>query len=428
MKQAITSVFILLVCAANSAFGAFVLLDRIAVIVDEGVIMQSQVDDRIRTVKSQLAANSEGTAPSDDILTKQVLDRLVIESLQLQMGERAGVRISDSQLNQALESVAAQNKLSLVQFRAAIEEDGISYADMRRQVRREMIMNQVQQGVMHSRISVSEQELKNFLASELGEQITADEYRLAHILLPLPDKATSSQISDARQQAADILARIAKGETFQSLAIEKSASQNALNGGDLGWRKPIQIPTMFSDVAQEMAVSEVRGPIRSGSGFHLVTLLEKRGARAEGQVPQTRVRHVLLQPSEIQTDEEAKDLAESLRDEVVNGREFDEVARLYSQDPGSALSGGDLGWTRAGTFVPEFEQTMANADLNKVSEVFRSNHGYHFLEVTGRRIEDFSEQFRKNQAENYLRNQKFDEELENWLREIHDEAFIDIRI
>ncbi len=185
---------------------------------------------------------------------------------------------------------------------------------------------------------------------------------------------------------------------------------------------------MFADVAQEMIVGEIRGPIKSGSGFHLVKLMEKRGAKAEGQVAQTRARHVLVKPSEIRSDGEARELAKNLRSEVINGKDFEEIAKLHSEDPGSALSGGDLGWTAAGIFVPEFEAMMNSIEPSIVSPVFKTSHGYHFLEVTGRRIEDFSEQFQRNMAENYLRNQKFDEELASWLREMRDEAFVDIRI
>ncbi len=185
---------------------------------------------------------------------------------------------------------------------------------------------------------------------------------------------------------------------------------------------------MFSDVAQQMQIGDVRGPIKSGSGFHLIKLLQKRGAQAEGQVAQTRVRHVLVQPSEIRSEQEARELAETLREEVAQGRDFDEVAKLYSDDPGSALSGGDLGWNRSGTFVPEFENTMRQMEIDELSDVFRTVHGYHFLEVTGRRVEDFSDRFKMGQAENYLRNQKFDEELENWIRELREDAFVEIRI
>lgn len=413
---------------ASAASAAATVLDRIIAVVDEDVVLQSEMDQRMAAVNAQLANAPQGQVPPEDVLKKQVVDRLVVESLQLQMAERAGVRISDEELNQAMQGIASQNQLSLAEFQRAIEADGISYVQMRDQIRREIAISRVQQGIMRNRIQITEQEIKDFLASELGRVVTADEYRLAHILLPLPEEPTADQIRAVEADAQDILSQVEQGTDFQYLAVQKSAGQNALEGGDLGWRKAVQLPTMFSDVAQVMAVGEVRGPIRSGSGFHLIKLLEKRGAKAEGQVAQTQVRHVLIRPSEIRTDEEAYDLAESLRQEVVEGRDFEEVAKLYSDDPGSALSGGDLGWNRAGTFVEEFEARMADMDINQVSEVFRTVHGYHFLQVTGRRVEDFSERYRMGQAENFLRNQKFDEELESWIREIRDEAFVEIRI
>jgi peptidyl-prolyl cis-trans isomerase SurA len=407
---------------------ALVLLDQIAIIVDEDVIMQSEIEDRIRSVKGQLAASPSGNAPPDDVLQNQIVERLIIENLQLQMADRAGVRISDDELNQALRSIAGQNKMSLEQFRAAIESDGMAWREMREQVRREIAISRVQQGIMRKRIQISEQEIKNFLASEVGEAITADEYRLGHILLALPSTPVADDIRATRTTAEELLVALESGADFNSLAIEWSSGQNALEGGDMGWRKPVQLPSMFSGLVDDMTVGDVRGPIKSGRGYHLIKLLEKRGATAEGQVAQTQVRHVLIKPNEIRTDQEASDLAISLRQEVVGGRDFSEVAKLYSDDPGSALSGGDLGWTRAGVFVPEFEETMQNIEPNQISEVFKTEHGYHFLEVTGSRVEDFSERFRMGQADNYLYNQKFDEELESWVREIREEAFVEIKI
>jgi peptidyl-prolyl cis-trans isomerase SurA len=318
--------------------------------------------------------------------------------------------------------------MNLSQFRVAIENDGVSYADVREQLRRELKMARVEKGIMRNRIEISEQEIRNFLESELGEVVTADDLRLAHILIPLTEDASKEQIEQVRATAQDLVDQINAGADFQTLAVERSAGQNALNGGDLGWRKIAQLPTMFADTAKAMKAGEVQGPIESGSGFHLIKLLETRGAHAEGQIPQVKVRHVLIQPSEIRTDQEAQELAESLHSEIVGGRDFEEIAKLYSDDPGSALSGGDLGWNRLGTFVPEFEAKMKEGELNELSKVFKTQHGYHFLEVTGRRTEDFSERFRMGQAENYLRTQRFDEELENWIREIRDEAFVEIRI
>ncbi len=410
-----------------TSYSALIMLDRIAAVVDDDVVMQSEVESRIKQIKAQLAGSPDGRVPPDDVLTKQIIDRLIIESLQIQMAERGGIKVSDGELNEAMRGIADQNRLTLAQFQQAIAKDGISYADMRDQIRREIMIGRVQKSIMRRRIQITENDIRNFLESEVGEVITADEFRVAHILLPIPSKATADQVKKVEREANQLVAELEAGADFQSLAVEKSAGQNALEGGDLGWRKPLQLPTMFSDIAQEMAVGEVRGPIKSGSGFHLIKLLETRGANAEGQIKQTHCRHVLIKPSEIRTEQEARELAESLREEIIGGRTFDEVAKLYSDDPGSALSGGDLGWTRSGIFVPKFEEVMSKSNENEVSEVFQTEHGFHFLEVTGRRVEDFSERYKMGQAENYLRNQKFEEELESWLREIKEEAFIEIR-
>jgi peptidyl-prolyl cis-trans isomerase SurA len=429
MKHAriLISALMSLLIIGQQSQAALVILDRIIAVVDEDVVMESQLNQRLSSIKAQLTESQRGQIPSDEELRAQIIERLVVESVQLQMAKRAGVRISDEELNESMTAIAAQNNLNLQQFRQAVESDGIPYEEMRDQIRREVKINRVQQGVMRSRINISEQEIKDFLASELGEVITADEYRLAHILLPFPEDATPAQINEVMSSAEGILEKINGGADFKSLAIEKSTGQNALNGGDLGWRKVIQLPTMFADITQEMETGELRGPIKSGSGFHLIKLLEKRGAKAEGQVAQAHVKHVLIQPSEIRTHQEALELSESLRQEIADGRDFDEIAKLFSDDPGSALSGGDLGWNRAGTFVPIFEQQMKDSEINQLSKVFESEHGFHFLEVTGRRIEDFSERFKEGQAENYLRNQKFDEELENWIRELREDAFVEIR-
>ncbi len=411
----------------NNSLAALVILDRIAAVVDDDVIMQSEVETRVKQVKSQLAANQPQGMPPDEILQKQVVERLVVENLQLQMAQRAGVRVSDAELSEAMRRIAEQNQLSLAGFRQALERDGVSYASMREQIAREIMIGRVQQGIMRRRIDISDQEIDAFLESELGANITADEYRLGHILLSTPSEASTAQLQSVKREADRLIAMLNDGASFQTLAVEKSAGQNALEGGDLGWRKPAQLPTMFSDIAQSLEVGEVYGPIKSGSGFHVIKLIQKRGASAEGQVPQTRVRHVLIQVSEIRSLEEARDLANTLRTEIAEGRAFDEVAKLYSDDPGSALAGGDLGWSRPEDFVGEFASTMENSRINELSDIFRTEFGYHFLEVTDRRIEDFSERFKRAQAENFLRNQMFDEELETWLREIREDAFVEIR-
>ena len=429
MNKTVKLLFALtLLTLTTTTHAALVLLDKIAVVVDEDVIMQSEIEDRLRTIKAQLAAQPNARAPADDVLTEQIIERLILESLQLQVAERAGIRVSDDELNEALSGIAAQNNMDLNQFRQALANDGMSWAQMREQVRREFAISRVQQGMMRRRIQVTEQEVKNFLASELGEDVTSDQFRLGHILLAFPPNAGPTEVKAVKERADRLLSELQLGADFGSLAIEWSSDQNALNGGDMGWRKPAQLPSIFSDLVKDMQTGEINGPIRSGRGYHLIKLIEKRGAEAEGQIAQTRVRHVLVKPNEIRTDEESRDLAQSLRAEILEGRPFEEVAKLYSDDPGSALSGGDLGWNRAGIYVPAFEATIKASSEGEISPVFKSAHGYHFLEVTGRRVEDFSEQFKMGQAENYLRSQKFDEELDSWLREIRDDAFVEIKI
>lgn len=410
-----------------SSHADVIMLDRIIAVVDDDVVMQSELDTRRQSIEQQVRSAGQKMPPTD-VLNEQIIERLIVESLQIQMADRAGVKISDEELNNAMKGIAQQNQMSLSDFRVAVENDGISYADMREQIRKEIKISRVQQGIMRRRIQINEQELKNFLESDLGGVVTADEYRLGHILLPIPDDANADQIRKVRDQSNALVESLNQGADFQTTAIQKSAGQNALEGGDLGWRKAAQLPTMFSDVAPEMAIGELRGPIKSGSGYHIIKLIEKKGAKVEGQVEQTQVRHVLIQPSEIRTPEESRELAETLREEIVAGRDFDEIAKLQSDDPGSALSGGDLGWNRAGTFVPEFEKTITESSLDEVSEVFETIHGFHFLQVTGRRIEDFSENFRMGQAESYLRNQRWDEELQSWITEIREDAFVEIRI
>jgi len=407
-------------------FSLPIVLDEVAAIVDDDLITTSEVRDRVKTIRAQ-AAKPE-SLPPDQILTEQILERLIVESLQLQMARRAGVRVSDAELNNAMARIADQNQLSLPEFREALAKDGISYRTMRGQIEREIMIGRVQQGVVNSRIEISEQAISDFLNSEAGKELTADEFRVGHILLATDSDMNQAQIQTIRANAQSLVDRLRAGDDFAAAAMERSAGKNALEGGDLGWRKPNALPTLFADLAISLGDQEIAGPIQSGSGFHIIKLLAKRGATAQGMVDQTRVRHVLINPNEIRSVDEARELAESLRDEILAGRPFEEVARLYSEDPGSALKGGNLGWSSGDEFVGPFEQALSATELNQISPVFQSEFGFHFLEVTGRRTEDFSETFKRNQAANFLRNRSFDEEVDTWIREIREDAFVEIKI
>ena len=287
-----------------------IVLDQIAAIVDDDIITRSEVAERAKAIRAQ-AANPD-SLPSDDILTEQIVERLVVESLQLQMARRAGVRVSDAELNEAMARIASQNKLSLEQFRQALTTDGISYRGMRQQIEREIMIGRVQQGVMNNRIEISEQAIDDFLSSDAGRELTADEYRVGHILLATHSEMSQLASNAIREQAEDLVAELNAGADFQTLAMARSAGKNALEGGDLGWRKPGALPTLFSDLVTELSITEVRGPIQSGSGFHIIKLLQKRGAAAQGMIDQTRVRHVLINPNEIRSLEEAEALCQRI--------------------------------------------------------------------------------------------------------------------
>ena len=416
---------VLLLLVVVPAKAALILLDQVAVIVNDDVIMQSVIEQRFYSLRKSLGDE----APPNSVLRARLIEQLIIENLQLQLAENAGVRISDTELNETMQGIAAQNQLTLEEFREVVTDEGTSWQEMREQIRQGVAISQVQQGAMRQRIQITEQEIKNFLASEIGKEITADEYNIAHILLSFPEPAGAEEIRATKDRAEQLRQEILAGGDFASLAKEWSSGQSAAEGGDMGWRKPGKLPSVFGDRVTKMTIGEVAGPIKSGTGYHLIRLLNKRGATAEGQINQSRVRHVLIKPNEIRSDEAAEALAKKLRAEVVDGdTDFAAIAKLHSDDSGSALSDGDLGWNRAGVFVPRFEEVIQISELNQVSEVFKTQHGFHFLEVTERRVEDFTERFKMGQADNYLRRQKFNEELESWLRELRDGAFVEIKI
>lgn len=403
-------------------------LDRVAAIVDGDVIMQSQLQARLREVQQTIGRRG-AALPPEHVLTQQVLERLIIENIQLQIGERSGIRIGDAELNETMASIAQRNGLTLDQFRAALARDGLSYEDARDQVRREMIISRVRQRRVAERIQVSDQEVQNFLASELGKLQLSEDLRLASILIPLPDGASSEAIQTAERQARDIYNQLRQGADFAQLAMSRSADENALEGGEMGWRKAAQLPPPLDSMVAALKVGEVSEPLRTPGGFLLIKLLDRRGGEGEQMLRQeTRVRHILIKPSEIRSLEESQRLAERLHQRIQNGEDFATLARQFSEDPGSALNGGDLNWVDPEALVPEFRTVMANSPIGRLSRPFRSPFGWHILEVLDRRAVDSSDQIREQQAMNALRARKYDEELQTWLRQIRDEAYVEIKI
>ena len=401
-------------------------LDRIVAIVDNDVIMQSQLTQRIREVQQTIEKRGAEMPPAD-VMQQQVLERLITENLQLQMGDRSGIRISDEELNQAMGTIAQRNNMTLDQFRAALERDGLSLDTAREQVRREMVISRVRQRRIAERVQVSNQEVENFLASDLGKMQLSEEYRLANILIPVSESADSATIDSAEKLARDTYQQLQQGADFASLAASRSASENALEGGDMGWRKAAQLPPPFDTDVSSMSIGDVTQPVRTPPGFILLKVLEKRGGDAQVR-DEVHVRHILIKPSEIRSEEESRRLIERLRDRIRAGESFADLAKSFSEDPGSALNGGDLNWIDPNSLVPEFREVMTNTQGGQLSEPFKSPFGWHILEVLGRRATDASEEAREQQALSLLRNRKYEEELQNWLRQIRDEAYVEIKI
>ncbi len=404
----------------------FRLLDSIAAVVDSDVVMNSELQSRMDNIYQRL--KESGTeAPPPEILRPQVLERLIIERIQLNMAMRAGVRITDTDLNNALTRMAQSKGVSLDQLVTRIQESGTSLNQMKADLRDEMMLNQVQQAQVNRRIYISEQEITNFLVSEEGKLWSSPDLNLGHILIPLSVGATKEEIQAAQTKAEDIIAQVQAGGDFKSLAVANSAGQNALNGGDLGWRKAAQLPDIFTRALTDLEPGQVTEPIRSDAGIHILKLYDRRGSNKQ-LVKQKKVRHILLIPNEIRNDEDTRLQLEAIRQRIVDGEDFAELAKANSEDISSALGGGDLGWSLPGKFVPEFENTLNATEPGAVSEPFRTAFGWHILEVDEQREQDFSEEIKRNQAENILRQRKFQEELQVWLQEIRDEAFVEIKV
>ena len=397
------------------------MLDQVVAIVDDDIILASELQERVQGVRSTM--ESRGVeVPTDDVLIRETLDRLILDSIQLQLANRYGVRIPDQQLDEAMTRLARQNGLTLEQFRLALEQSGQSYAAAREGLRDDLAIQRVQQGNVMRNINISEQEIDNFLATEEGEAMTQPEYRVVQALLASSRGEDAAKVAAKEAYVDEVLANIESGMPFEEAV--SSVEPYAFTGGDLGWRKLGDIPSMFADAVPTLAVGDVT-KVRSSSGFHLVYLADAVGG--EQLVRQTDVRHILIKPTEVLSEQAAEDLATELKARIEAGEAFGDMARQYSDDIGSAAEGGELGWTNPGQMVPEFEATMAASPEGTISEPFRSEFGWHILEVKARRDKDFSSDMRRNQVAGYIREQKYQEELDAWLRKVREEAFVDIK-
>jgi len=400
-------------------------INSVAAVVNDGIVMTSEVERRVAQVTQQLVARQANMPPAE-VLRSQVLDQLILESLQQQIAQKQGIRVSDQELNQAMQRVAQQNNLTLAQFREAVIAQGESYPNVRDQIRLELLLQKVQESNVNRRISVTDLEVKNYLNSELARGNDNTELLLSNILVALPSPASPQQIQAAQAKASQLLEQLQQGVNFADLAVSASEAPNALNGGDLGWRKLAELPTNIAMAANQLAPGQYSQPIRTPSGFNILTVRDRRGNQ-QALVEQSRTRHILVQPTEIRTPEQAKAFAAEIYQRLQEGEPFDELARRYSDDPASGSLGGDLGWVQPGQMVPEFEQRVNALGVGEVSEPFESRFGWHIVQVQERRTEDFSAEMRENAARIEIRERKASEELQNWLRELRSEAYVDIK-
>lgn len=401
-------------------------LNRIVATVNDDVIMKSELDSRTTMVLAQLQ-DQGAQLPREEALQKQVLDRLIIENLQLQMAERSGIHIDDDTLNKNLLTMANQNNMTLDQFRQVLEKDGFDYVAFREQFRNQLTMNKVRQQMVDNRVEVTEQEVDNLLASAASFNDQNREYHLAHILVSVPEAASPEQIQAAQERADDILKRLKNGADFSQIAIAESDGQQALTGGDLGWRKTGQLPSFFSDVVGNLQKGQVSDPIRTPSGFHLIKIVDIRGDDRH-IIAQTKVRHILLKPDALASEEEVKIRIQQLYDRIAQGEDFATLARANSQDPGSGSKGGELGWVTPGQMVPEFEKAMDSLKIDEVSEPVKSRFGWHIIQVQERREQDNTEDYQRTRARESIRQRKTDEELEIWLRRLRDESYVEYHL
>ena len=410
-------------CAAQSENER---LNSIVAVVNDEVVLYSELSEEMRSVREQLR-DSDTRLPSDAVFRKQVLERVVMLRLQTQTARQNGIRVNNTQLNAALQDIAGQNKLSLSQFRDAVEADGFSFASFRERIRSEIMINRARQRLVASRITVPEREITRYLANKEATNGTDEQVSVAHILFEVPDGASAAEIAVAKQRGEEVLAKLNAGEGFDEMAVAYSDGQNALDGGLLGWRNVNELPSTFAEAITALEKGDYLGLVRSGSGFHIVRLVDRKSGE-QHVIQQTRARHILLRPGELANEAEVIARLATLRERINNGDDFGKLARAHSDDRGSALREGDLGWLNPGDTVPAFERQMEGLDAGEMSDAFRSQFGWHIVQVLERRDHDSTDAVKRGTAREAIMLRKRDEELQTWLRQLRDEAYVDIRL
>lgn len=401
-------------------------IDSVAIIVNENIISKQQIKNKLDDFRRQLQLQGK-PLPPEKLFKKQVVERIILDSIQLQLARAQGIHIDDLSLNKTLEGIAKSNRTTLDKMQLLLEEKGISYKNFREQTRKDMIIRQLQKRMIYSRVKVSEQEIDIFLEQQKQSGDAAnDKYHLAHILIATPEAASPEDVTKALEKANMVVSRLKEDESFNDVALRFSDGRNALKGGDLGLRSAAQLPPLFLDAARRMETGQTTEPLRSAGGFHILRLLDKK--TQQHFVKQTHARHILIKADEITSNEDARKKLSEVKAKLDKGEDFAKLAKEYSQDPGSKNNGGDLGWAAEGTFVPRFNEVMNSLNDGQTSEPFKSQFGWHIIQVLERRQQDETEQRIRQKAEVAIQNRKADEELQLWLRRARDEAYVEYRI
>ncbi len=401
-------------------------LDRIVAVVNEDVIMKSELENKIYTINEKMKEQGANTPP-ESILKRQVLNNLIQNRIQLQLATRIGIKVNDENLNRTISNIAAESQVTLEQFREILEKDGYNYEQFREDIRNEITLTQLRKRQVTNRIIVSEKEIDNFLTNDNSQSIFQTEMRLSHILFSLSETATEDEITQTEQMASKVRDELLTGADFAKIASAVSDGGNAKAGGDLGWRKIDDIPTLFTDYIPDMKVGDISELIRSPSGFHIIKISDLKDME-ENIVEQTHARHILVKINELRTDKQANEKLIQLKLRIDNGDDFGLLAKGNSDDAMSAIDNGDLGWSIPGELVLEFQRVLDELEINETSEPFKSRFGWHIAQVLGRRNHDNTESIKRARARKVIGDRKLNEALQNWNRELLDEAYIEYRL
>lgn len=430
MRKIIT--FLLLITSAlicinmTSQAAEIVKIDRIVAIVDQTVVTEQELESRIRTVTAQL--QKQGTElPAENILRKQILERLISDTLQLQYAAQSGLKVDDSQLDKTIERIAEQNQLTLTEFADALAKDGVSMGKFRADIRNEITIARLREREVDSRINVSESEIDNFLTTQASSNENQDEYEIAHILIRTPEEGATEDVQKAKAKVDEVIKALQAGTNFAKVSASFSDAPNALEGGSLGWKSSTQMPALFLDALKNMQVGSVSEVLRSPNGFHILKLISKRGGSSPLVIEQTHARHILIKLSEVTSENDGKKKIDLIKERLDNGEKFEVLARQFSED-GSASNGGDLGWVNPGDTVPLFEKAMNELKDGQISSTVRTPFGWHVIQVLERRKQDMSKEAARLKARQEIRKRKSEEAYQDWVRELRDRAFVELRL